>query len=172
MAIAADILKDLSSLYERRPALTDLAVSGNINSDTLAEPLASGIIRSFRTYLANFYACYIHLHRVAHRHLVRSTAVLTALRKIKEMAHLMVTNNESIPVNMLWPLFQWGVEEDDHTEFQWILKTIRGLQHVFTNANMTADVLQETQKRQREGGTRVHIHSVSLELFFTSFAVV
>lgn len=172
MAIAADILTDLSSLYDRRPPLTDHAVAGNIGSDTLAEPLASTIIRSFQTYLANFYACYIHLHRVAHRHLVRSKAAQTALCKIKEMVHFMVDNNESIPVNMLWPLFLWGTEEEDYGEFQWILETIRGLQHVFSNANMTADVLQETQRRQREGGKRVDIRSVCLELFYTTFAIV
>ncbi|KAJ5522614.1 hypothetical protein N7527_006729 [Penicillium freii] len=172
MAIAADILMDLSSLYDRRPSLTDHAVAGNIGSDTLAEPLASTIVRSFQTYLANFYACYIHLHRVAHRHLVRSKAAVTALSKIKEIVHSMVNNHEPIPVNMLWPLFLWGTEEDDYNEFQWILETIRGLQHVFTNANMTADVLQETQRRQREGGKRVDIRSVCLELFYTTFAIV
>ena len=172
MAIAADILKDLSSLYDRRPALMDHAVSGNINIDTLAEPLASAIVRSFQTYLANFYVCYIHLHRVAHRHLAHSKAVITALCKIKEIMHLMVSNNESIPVNMLWPLFLWGSEEDDYDECQWILKTIRSLQHVATNANMTADVLQEIQRRQQEAGARVDIRSVCLELFNATFVII
>ncbi|KAJ5440469.1 Protein of unknown function DUF3468 [Penicillium cf. griseofulvum] len=172
MAIAADILSDLSSLYDRRPPLTDHAVARSIGNDTLAEPLASTIVRSFQTYMANFYACYIHLHRVAHRHLVRSKAAVIALSKIKEIVHCMVNNNQSIPVNMLWPLFLWGTEEDDYDEFQWILETIRGLQHVFSNANMTADVLQETQRRQREGGRRVDIRSVCLELFYTTFAIV
>lgn len=150
----------------------DHAVSENISNDTLAEPLASSIVRSFQTYLANFYACYIHLHRVAHRHLARSKAVVTALCKIKEMMHLMASKNESIPVNMLWPLFQWGSEEDDYEECQWILETIRSLQHVATNANMAADVLQEIQRRQRELGTRVDIRSVCLELFNATFAIV
>lgn len=172
MAIAAEILRDLSALYDRRPALMDHAVSGNISSDTLAEPIASAIVRSFQTYFVNFYACYIHLHRVAHRHLARSKAVLTALFKIKEIMHLMVNNNESIPVNMLWPLFLWGSEEDDYDQCQWILKTIRSLQHFVTNADMTADVLQETQRRQREAGTRVDIRSVCLELFNSTFAII
>lgn len=172
MAIAAEILKDLSSLYDRRPTLMDHAVSGDIKSDTLAEPLASGIVRSFQTYLANFYVCYIHLHRVAHRHLARSKEVDTAVCKIKEIMHLMVNNNVSIPVNMLWPLFLWGSEEEDQDECQWILKTIRSLQNVATNANMTADVLQETQRRQREAGARVDIRSVCLELFNATFAII
>lgn len=172
MAIAANILRDLSSLYDRRPALMNHAVSGNIISESLAEPLASAIVRSFQTYLANFYACYIHLHRVAHRHLTRSKAVITAICKIKEMMHIMVNNNESLPVNMLWPLFLWGSEEDEYNECQWILETIRSLQHVATNANMTADVLQEIQRRQREAGTRVDSRSVCLELFNATFAIV
>ncbi|KAK2756191.1 hypothetical protein FQN54_005599 [Arachnomyces sp. PD_36] len=172
MAIAADISKDLSSLYDRRPPLMDHAVSGRITGDSLAEPLASAIVHSFQTYLTNFYACYIHLHRVAHRHLARSKVVITALCKIKEMIHLMINNNESLPVNMLWPLFLWGCEEDDYDECQWIIETIRGLQHVVTNANMTADVLQEIQRRQREAGTRVDSRSVCLELFNATFAIV
>lgn len=172
MAIAANILRDLSSLYDRRPALMDHAVSGNISGDTLAEPLALAIVRSFQTYLANFYACYINLHRVAHRYLARSKAVITAISKIKEIMHLMVNNNESIPVNMLWPLFLWGSEEDEVDECQWILETIRSLQHAVTNANMAADVLQEVQRRQREAGGRVDIRSVCLELFNVTFAIV
>lgn len=197
MAIAADILRDLASLYARRPPLMDHAVSGNIgggddgmdatrDGPLLSTPLASAIVRSFQTYLANFYACYIHLHRVAHRHLARSKAVVTALSRIREMMHFIVnTNNNdstatseatssssSIPVNMLWPLFLWGSEEDDYEECQWILETMRGLRNVVTNANMTADVLQEIQRRQREAGMRVDIRSVCLELFNATFAII
>ncbi|SPN96480.1 uncharacterized protein DNG_00008 [Cephalotrichum gorgonifer] len=171
MAIAAEIRRDLSSLYDRRPALMDHAASGNI-AGVLAEPLASAIVRSFQTYLANFYVCHIHLHRVAHRHLARPEAVTTAVRKIKEITHLMVSSDESIPVNMLWPLFLWGSEEDDQDECQWILETIRSLRHVATNANMAADVLQEIQRRQREAGTRVDIRSVCVELFNATFAII
>ncbi|KAL2864286.1 Zn(II)2Cys6 transcription factor [Aspergillus lucknowensis] len=172
MAIAAEILRDLTSLYDRRPVLMDYAVTGDIGEDTLAQPLASAIVRSFQTYLINFYACYLHLHRVAHRHLPRSEAVDSALERIKAMLHLMVRQNESIPVNVLWPLFLWGSEEDDPDECQWILETIRSLHHVASNANMAANVLQEIQRRQREAGERVHISTVCLELFNTTFAIV
>ena len=170
MAIAANILHDLGILYDRRPALMDYAVTGNLSA--LAEPLASGIIRSFQTYVANFYACYIHLHRVAHRHLARSKVVDTALEKIKEILHLMVATSESVPVNMLWPLFLWGSEEDDPGECQWILTTIQGLHHVASNSSMAAGALGEIQRRQRESGGRVDIRSVCLELFNTTFAIV
>jgi hypothetical protein len=143
MAIAADILRDLTSLYARRATLMDYAVSGGIGEDALAEPLASAIVRSFQTYLANFYACYIHLHRVAHCHLARSNTVVAAINNIKEILHLMAIYNEYIPVNMLWPLFLWGSEEDDRDECQWILNTIRSLHDTVTNANMAANALQE-----------------------------
>lgn len=172
MATAATILRDLSSLYNRRPAIMDSAVSGSIGDDILAPPLASAIVRSYQTYLANFYACYIHLHRVAHRHLTRSRNVLTALEKIKEIVHLMANRDEYIMVNMLWPLFLWGSEEEDREECQWILRTIRSLHNIVTNANMTANVLQEIQTRQHEAGWRVDIRSVCLELFNTTFAIV
>lgn len=172
MAVAAEISRELSSLYDRRPALMDHAVSGNISSDALAEQLASAVIRSFRTYLSNFYACYIHLHRVAHRHLDRSVAVRTAICKLKEMIHAMVNSEESISVNILWPLFLWGSEEDDVEECQWILETIRKLQNITTNAHKIADLLQEVQKRQREAKARVDIRSVCLELFEAPIAIV
>ncbi|KAE8373881.1 hypothetical protein BDV26DRAFT_284765 [Aspergillus bertholletiae] len=172
MAIAANILRDLESLYHHRPTLMDYAVSGAIGEDTLAEPLASAIVRSFQTYLANFYACYIHLHRVAHRHLARSKIVVTAIDKIKEILHAMTNSTEYIPVNMLWPLFLWGSEEDDPNECQWILTTIRSLQDIVTNANMAANALQEIQTRQQQAGSRVDIRSVCMELFNTTFAII
>lgn len=172
MAIAAEILRDLSALYDRRPALMDHAVSGNIRGDALAEPLASAVVRSFQTYLANYYVCYVHLHRVAHRHLARSQAVSTALDKIKEIMHFMVENSEAIPVNTLWPLFMWGSEEADFEECQWILETIRSSRHVASNANMIADALEEIQRRQREAGTRVDIRTVLVELFNGTLAII
>lgn len=172
MAIAADILKDLKSLHDRRPALMEYAVSGSIGEDTLAKPLASAIVRSFQTYLVNFYACYVHLHRVAHRHLARSKSVTMAIQRIREILHLMASTNEHIPVNVLWPLFLWGTEEDDQEECQWILATIRSLHDIASNANMAANVVQEIQMRQREAGSRVDIRSVCLELFNTTFAIV
>ncbi len=171
MAIAAELLKDLSCLYNRRPAFMDDAVAGNIDR-VLTEPLASAVARSFQTYLANFYVCYIHLHRVAHRHLVHSEVVSNAMRKIKDITHHMLRNNESLPVNMLWPLFMWGSEEEDEYERRWIVETIRGFGRVATNADMTADVLQEIQKRQSNGGARVDIRSVCVELFDTTFAII
>ncbi|KAI1612750.1 fungal-specific transcription factor domain-containing protein [Exophiala viscosa] len=172
MAIAANILKDLSSLYGRRPAILDHALSEAIGVDILAEPLTLAIRRSFQTYVANFYTCYIHLHRVAHRHLPRSNLVMTAIGRVKDIMHSMVNDGESIPVNMLWPLFMWGSEEDDEEESQWILKTMRSYRHAATNAGMAAELLQAVRTRQREAGLRVDISCVCLELFKCRFAII
>lgn len=172
MAIAAEILKDLASLYDRRPVILDHFVSGAIGTNILTEPLAVSIRRSFQTYLASFSTCYIHLHRVAHRHLPRSKLVITAIQKVKEITHYMTENSESVPVNMLWPLFMWGSEEDDQAECQWILDTMRSIPHSVTNADMAADLLQVVQTKQREIGLRVDIHTECLRLFNCKFAII
>jgi len=66
MALAAAISKDLHSLYGQRPALMDHAVAGDLTEKHLAKNLAGALTRSFRTYLANYYASFLHLHRVAY----------------------------------------------------------------------------------------------------------
>jgi hypothetical protein len=60
MALAAQISKDLNDLYGQRPALMDHAVAGNLTEKHLAKNLAGALTRSFRTYLANYYASYLH----------------------------------------------------------------------------------------------------------------
>ncbi|CAK7237944.1 hypothetical protein SEUCBS140593_010216 [Sporothrix eucalyptigena] len=149
MAIAATILKDLAALFARRPAIMDTAVGktsrGNSMMNLLSPSLASVIVRSYNAYLANFYDCYIRLHRVAHRHLVRSQSVLTAVEKIKDMVHAMADgpSNGSSPegatgnhimLNLMWA-FLWG------DECRWIINTIRSLHHLVINANMTVNAL-------------------------------
>ncbi|KAL1977413.1 hypothetical protein VTN31DRAFT_272 [Thermomyces dupontii] len=172
MATAAEIMKDLASLYDCRPSIMDHAVAGDLGDNVIAKHLALAIIRSYRTYLANFYACYIHIHWVAHRHLPRSKMLIKATGEIKELVHRMMANGEPLPVNILWPLFLWGSEEDDPQECRWIVDTIRSLQHVVTNAANVANLLQEVQRRQLERGQRVDIRTVSMELFNSSFAIV
>jgi hypothetical protein len=69
MASAAVILKDLRVLEAQRPALMEHAVAGSLNERHLADDIAGAITRSYRTYWANYEAGFIHLHRVAHKHL-------------------------------------------------------------------------------------------------------
>ncbi|KAI5456925.1 hypothetical protein BGZ63DRAFT_395115 [Mariannaea sp. PMI_226] len=172
MAAAADILRDLSDLYNKRPALMDHAVAGDLGESLLTPSLADAIIRSYRTYLTNFYGCYVHVHRVAHRHLPRPKILIKAISGIRELMRSMVETCETLPVNILWPLFLWGCEEDDVDECRWIVDTIRSFESIVTNANITADLLSEVQRRQRECGGRVDIRSVAVEMFKASFAIV
>jgi hypothetical protein len=174
MAIAAQISKDLHALYGQRPALMDHAVAGNLTEKHLAKNLAGALTRSFRTYLANYHASFIHLHRVAYVQYPKTRDVISAIASIKRLTHLMAQTDESLPVNVLWPLLMWGCEEDDNEERRWIIDAIRGLESIATNAKATADLLEEVQRRQDEGKRRVDVRLVSQEYFASSnhFAIV
>jgi hypothetical protein len=172
MAIAAQISRDLHALYGQRPALMDHAVAGNLTEKHLAKNLAVATTRSFRTYLANYYACFIHVHRVAYKQFPRTKDVLIAIDKVKRLCHLMDETDDSLPVNLLWPLLMWGSEEEDPDERQWILSAIRGLESVATNARATADLLEEVQKRQDETKERADIRKISQDMYTSHFAIV
>lgn len=173
MALAAQISKDLHALYGQRPALMDHAVAGNLTEKHLAKNLAGALTRSFRTYLANYYASFLHLHRVAYVQYPKTKDVISAIANIKRLSHLMAQTDESLPVNLLWPLLMWGCEEDNTEEKRWIVEAIRGLESIATNAKATADLLEEVQRRQDEGKRRVDVRSVSQEYFASHhFAIV
>jgi hypothetical protein len=173
MAIAAQIGKDLHALYKQRPPLMDPAVAGNLTDKHLAKNLAAALTRSFRTYLANYYASFLHLHRVAYVQYPKTKDVVTAISNIKRLSHKLAQTDESLPVNLLWPLLMWGAEEDNLEERKWIVEAIRGLETIATNAKPTADLLEEVQRRQDEGKRRVDVRSVSQEYFASHhFAIV
>jgi hypothetical protein len=52
------------------------------------------------------------------------------------------------------------------------LSTIRQMGNVATNAGVTADVLEEVQRRQDAAGQRMDIRSIMEEVFDSNFAVV
>lgn len=172
MAIAAQVSHDLHVLYGQRPPLMDHAVAGNLTDKHLSRSLAVATTRSFRTYLANYYACFIHLHRVAYRPYPRTIDVIAAIDKVKWLCHLMSGMDDSLPVNLLWPLLMWGSEEEDPDERKWIATAIRGLESVATNARATAHLLEEVQKRQDETKERVDIRKVSQDINVLHFAIV
>lgn len=175
MAIAAKIQKDNHLLYRHRPPLLDLAVAGSLQEPLLATSLAAGLTRSARMALANYHASFIHLHRVAYRHLPRTTDVNNAMFVIKQMMrHMEAAQSpaESLPVNMLWPLFMWGAEEDSTEERTCILSSIRKMSSHISNASITADVLQCVIERQDACGQRVDIRTVMHEIYNSCFAVV
>ncbi|KEF53025.1 uncharacterized protein A1O9_10933 [Exophiala aquamarina CBS 119918] len=172
MTIAASITKDLGNLYEQRPTLMDYAVGGHLTDKFISQALVVPVTRSFQSYLANFYACYIHLHRVAFKHLPRSNNVCVALTTIGMLAHEMTSAPETLPVNMLWPLLMWGCEEDDAYERQWVIQTIHSMEHNASNAKRIAELLAEVQRRQDLGRARVDVREVSHHMFQQAFAIV
>ncbi|KZM23132.1 uncharacterized protein EKO05_0008251 [Ascochyta rabiei] len=173
MALAAQICRDLHALYGQRPALMDHAVAGNLTEKHLAQNLAVPLTRSFRTYLANYYASFIHLHRVAYVQYPKTKDVTVAIANIKRLSHLMAQTDESLPVNLLWPLMIWAAEEENVDERRWILESIRGLESIASNAKATGDLLEEVIRRQDEEKRRVDIRSVSQEYFASHhFAIV
>lgn len=66
MLIAAAINRDIKSLWQQRPPLMDHAVAGRL-STLLSPALAETITRTMRVFHANYYASFIHLHRVAYK---------------------------------------------------------------------------------------------------------
>ncbi|KAL5425671.1 hypothetical protein PMIN04_002447 [Paraphaeosphaeria minitans] len=175
MNIAARISKDLWELYETRPPLMDFAIAGKLTTPHVSENLATTITTSFRSYLANFHASRIHLHRVAYKSLPLTNEASKALRSIRNLAKLMekgLSEHEALPVNMLWPLLMLGSEEHSQTERAWIKEQIMRMEKVATNARITAQVLEEVQTRQDESKTRVDIRSVMHSIFDSCFAIV
>ncbi|KAH0376297.1 hypothetical protein KCU92_g9840, partial [Aureobasidium melanogenum] len=180
MIIAAEITRDLDRLFGSRPRLMDYAAKGQLTPQHLSPHLSHTITRVFRTYASNFYASKVHLHRVAYKSLPLAMETVLALAKIKELAKMMVDTpsesgtegGEPLPVNMLWPLLMLGSEEEDPHERIWIRNQICRMQEVATNAEMTAQVLDEVQKMQDSTRTRVDIRSIMHKIFDACFAIV
>lgn len=175
MNIGASIAADLRTLYEQRPPLMDYAVAGKLKQPHLSPHLAFVITRAFRTYLSNYYASKVHLHRVAYKTLPLTKEASDALSHIRRLAQQTVADldhEDALPVNMLWPLLMLGVEEQDPVERAWIREQILRMERVAGNAKITAQVLEEVQTRQDAAKARMDIRSVMLAVFNSTFAIV
>jgi hypothetical protein len=175
MNIGAVIAADLRTLYEQRPPLMDFAVAGKLTEPHVSKHLAFVITRAFRTYLSNYYASKVHLHRVAYKSLPLTKEASEALDQIRRLARQIVADldpDDTLPVNMLWPLLMLGVEEQDVNEKAWIRTQILRMEKVAGNARITAQVLEEVQARQDAAKTRMDIRSVMHAVFNSCFAIV
>ena len=175
MNIGASIAADLRALYDQRPPLMDFAVAGKLTAPHVSQNLAFTITRAFRTYLANYNASKIHLHRVAYKTLPLTREASDALENIRNLTRQLVndmTEDDALPVNMLWPLLMLGVEEHDPSERAWISLLIIKMEKVAGNARITAQVLEEVQKRQDAASARMDIRSVMHAVFNAAFAIV
>ncbi|KZL68746.1 C6 finger domain protein [Colletotrichum tofieldiae] len=175
MNIGAAIAADLRTLYEQRPPLMDYAVAGKLTEPHVSPHLAFVVTRAFRTYLANYHASKVHLHRVAYKSFPLTQEADDALNQIRRLARLLVDSlyaDNSLPVNMLWPLLMLGSEEQDPQERIWIKTQILRMERVAGNAKITAQVLEEVQARQDAEKSRVDIRSVMHAIFNSCFAIV
>lgn len=175
MNIGAAIAADLRTLYDQRPPLMDYAVAGKLTEPHVSKHLAFVITRAFRTYLANYAASKIHLHRVAFKHLPLTREAVDAMDQIRRLGRQIVADLEpedTLPVNMLWPLLMLGVEEQDSGEQAWIRAQILRMEKVAGNARITAQVLEEVQARQEAAKARMDIRAVMHIVFNSCFAIV
>ncbi|KAI9155128.1 Lysine biosynthesis regulatory protein LYS14 [Paramyrothecium foliicola] len=175
MNIGAGIATDLRSLYDQRPPLMDYAVAGKLIQPHISAHLAFVITRAFRTYLSNYYACKVHLHRVAYKTLPLTKEASDALNQIRKLARHIVAETDTedaLPVNLLWPLLMLGVEEQDPEERVWIKAQMLRMERVAGNARITAQVLEEVQARQDAAKMRMDIRSVMHAVFNSCFAIV
>jgi hypothetical protein len=175
MAIASEIRRDYRRLYQQLHPILGQAISGSLSPPLLSPSLAASVTRKCRIAMANYHAIPIHLHRVAYRHLPRSTDVDSATSDLQRLVHEMkdaLADDEALPVNMLWPLLMWGSEEDKVDERAWIIQVIRQMTNSVSNAGITADVLEELWKRQDSSGQRHDIRTVMHQTFNSCFAIV
>ena len=185
MMIAADISKDLETVFASRPPLMDFVLNGQDLFHVLDNRLARSITKVFRTYACNYHACKVHLHRVAYKSLPVPEDTQLALAKIRELVRSMVDelsqqtgtdedleDTETLPVSMLWPLMMLAAEEGEHVDREWTLSQIVRIGRITTNARMSAQVIREVQRRQDLTGLRVDIRSVMHDICHQGFAVV
>jgi hypothetical protein len=175
MNMGTTIASDLRALYDQRPLLMDYAIAGKLTPPHVSAHLASNITRAFRTYLSNYYASKLHLHRVAYKMFPLTQEAIDAMAQIRRLATLITEGldaEDAMPVNMLWPLLMLGSEENRDDERAWIKTQILRMEKVAGNAKITAQVLEEVQARQDASKSRVDIRSVMLAIFNSSFAVV
>ncbi|KAL2849065.1 hypothetical protein BJX68DRAFT_98686 [Aspergillus pseudodeflectus] len=130
LQIAHTVSADLESLWNSRPPILDIYSStgaeGNKLHELLAPKVAVSIVRTFRTYVANFLALFVYLHRVAFAIYPRTDRVYRAVDQIiwlaKEEANRPPGGNNNInnpvevgaggtvPIGFVWPLFIAALE--------------------------------------------------------------
>ncbi|CAK7236036.1 hypothetical protein SBRCBS47491_009499 [Sporothrix bragantina] len=175
MRIAATIAADLRALYEQRPSLMDYAVAGKLTAPHISAKLAFSITRAFRTYLSNYYASKIHLHRVAYKNFPLTQEAVEAMDQIRSLARLIAESldgEDPLPINMLWPLVMLGTEEKDPVERAWIKMQLLRMEKIAGNARITTQVLDEVQARQDASKMREDIGTVMRAIFNVRFAIV
>jgi hypothetical protein len=172
MTAGQTIVNDLEALWKRRPETIDLLDQYDKLRLCLSDVLASKLQEHLWTYCANFYACYIHLQRVAYAHLPATKQAEQSVREIIRIVRLAEQRQKELPSSMLWPLMMAGCEAEAVNIREWIITKIETMSSKIGNASRTAKLVQEITKRQVASGKRFDARSVMHEAFGTIFAIM
>ncbi|KAL4968924.1 uncharacterized protein BDV14DRAFT_196730 [Aspergillus stella-maris] len=129
LQIAHAVSADLESLWNTRPQILDLYTSSSAEEsalcDILAPSAARNVVRTFRSYVVNFLALFVYLHRVAFAIYPRTDRVNVAVERIMILAReetapspvLQGTSardeegeRQPVPTSFIWPLFIAALE--------------------------------------------------------------
>jgi hypothetical protein len=172
MTAGQTIVKDLEALWKRRPETIDLLDQYGKLRLCLSEALAAKLQEHLWTYCANYYACFIHLQRVAYAQLPATEQAKHSVREIIRIVRLAEQSQKELPASMLWPLMMAGCEVEAVDTRHWIINTIENMSSKIGNASRTAKLVQEITKRQVAAGKRFDGRSVVHEAFGTIFAIM
>jgi hypothetical protein len=172
MQAAQEILDDLDKLWSRRPAILNLA---NDQHDQLVRHLSARLAKNvqtnLRTYVANFYACFVHVQRALVPHLPTTPQTSEAVERIVDLVRLCERDQVKLSVSMLWPLMMAGCEAPDAATRSWLIGTVEAMNGGLGNTARTAKLIREICRRQ-ESGHRADARTVMQDIFGTIFAII
>ena len=179
MTAAGKIVEDLDALWARRPQILNLAsqVNGRIGIH-LSPKIATDVESHLRTYVANYYACFVHLQRAVYPYLASTPKTKEAVGKIVELVRLSASVGQGeelesrLSVSMLWPLMMAGCEVEDSETREWLIGVVEGMSKRIGNASRTAQLIREICKRQERWKQRADARTVMQEIFETIFAII
>lgn len=194
LQIAHNVSGDLETLWSRRPKILDLySLSSSEESlyNSLAPPLAATIVRTFRSYVANFLALFVYLHRVAFAIYPRTDRVYRAVDQIIYLAKEessrppstepspgfgQDSSTGSVPISFVWPLFIAALE-GSMEQRGWIVAEMQRMAALgpgrgHPNAGKALVLLEEMTRRQDASRTWADSRFVRKELFADFFVMM
>ena len=175
MTAAEQIVKDLDALWARRPEILDFAAQDNeVLGKYLSPRITNNVESHLRTYVANFYACFVHIQRAAYPYLDTTAKTSLAVQRIIALVRLCSRQGDlaRLSVSMLWPLMMAGCEVGDVETREWLISVVDGMSERIGNAARTARLIREICRRQSERGQRADARTVMQEIFGTIFAII
>ncbi|OJJ37342.1 hypothetical protein ASPWEDRAFT_449388 [Aspergillus wentii DTO 134E9] len=178
LQIAHKVGADLETLWNCRPRVLDVYDRPEELFDTLSQPVALEVCRTFRQYVANFLANFVYLHRVAFAIYPRTDRVNGAVDQIIQLATVESAGTKHLPVSFFWPLFVAGLEGSLDQRL-WIVQEMQQMaswtgettwRH--PSAGKALLLLEEMTRRQDASRTWADSRFVRQELFADFFVMI